>query len=314
MTTLISLFGQPMADGKQSLRLTVFRCKTMMTSLFSAIMVCLIIFSATGAVAADVQTIPALTSSVTDTTNTLSATEQQALAQKLSTFAQEKGSQIAVLIVPTTQPEDIAQYSLRVAEAWKIGREKEDDGVIILLAKNDRKMRIEVGYGLEGAIPDAIAKRVVSDVMAPSFRQGDFAGGLNAAVDQLMALITGEALPAPPKKQAGASSFFDYLPMLMFGAIFSGMVLQGLFGKFFGSALNGGALGMLVWFLGGAIVTVVLVVVAAFMFTLAMGGGRGGGYGYPGGLGGYGGGGFGGGDIFSGGGGGFGGGGASGDW
>jgi len=274
----------------------------------------MLMFSITTALAADLQAIPALSSPVTDTTNTLSTIEQQALAQKLSAFAQEKGSQIAVLIVPTTQPEDIAQYSLRVAEAWQIGRDKEDDGVIILLAKNDRKMRIEVGYGLEGAIPDAIAKRIVSDVMAPYFRQGDFAGGLNAAVDQLMALISGEALPAPAKKQAGASSFFDYLPLLMFGAIFSGMVLRGLFGKFFGSALNGGALGLLVWFLGGALLTVILVVIAAFIFTLAMGGGRGAGYGYPGGVGGYGGGGFGGGDIFSGGGGDFGGGGASGDW
>lgn len=282
--------------------------------IISSTILVMLMFSITTASAADLQVIPALSSPVADITNTLSAADQQALAQKLSAFAQEKGSQIAVLIVPTTQPEDIAQYSLRAAEAWQIGRDKHDDGVIILLAKNDRKMRIEVGYGLEGAIPDAIAKRIVSDVMAPYFRQGDFTGGLNAAVDQLMALISGEALPAPAKKQAGASSFFDYLPILMFGAIFSGMVLRGLFGKFFGSALNGGALGLLVWFLGGALLTVILVVMAAFIFTLAMGGGRGAGYGYPGGVGGYGGGGFGGGDIFSGGGGDFGGGGASGDW
>ena len=274
----------------------------------------MLMFSITMATAADLQSIPALSSPVTDLTNTLSTTEQQALAQKLSVFSQEKGSQIVVLIVPTTQPEDIAQYSLRVAEAWQIGRDKEDDGVIILLAKNDRKMRIEVGYGLEGAIPDAIAKRIVSDVMAPKFRQGDFSGGLNAAVDQLMALVSGEALPAPIKKQSGASSFFDYLPILMFGAIFSGVVLRAIFGKFFGSALNGGALGLLVWVLGGALLTVILVVVAAFIFTFAMGGGRGAGYGYPGGYGGYGGGGLGGRDIFSGGGGDFGGGGASGDW
>lgn len=276
--------------------------------------VAMLMLSVTMASAADLQSIPALSSPVTDLTNTLSTAEQQALAQKLSAFSQEKGSQIAVLIVPTTQPEDIAQYSLRVAEAWKIGRDKEDDGVIILLAKNDRKMRIEVGYGLEGAIPDAIAKRIVSDVMAPYFRQGDFSGGLNAAVDQLMALIAGEALPAPAKKPSGASSFFDYLPILMFAAIFSGMVLRAIFGKFFGSALNGGALGLLVWVLGGALLTIILVAIAAFIFTLAMGGGRGAGYGYPGGYGGYGGGGMGGGDIFSGGGGDFGGGGASGDW
>lgn len=282
--------------------------------IIRSLILAVLMFNVSTAMAADLQAIPPLSSPVTDITNTLSATEQQALAQKLSAFSQEKGSQIAVLIVPTTQPEDIAQYSLRVAETWKIGRDKEDDGVIILLAKNDRKMRIEVGYGLEGAIPDAIAKRIVSDVMAPYFRQGDFAGGLNAAAEQLMALISGEALPAPAKKQAGASSFFDYLPILMFGAIFSGVVMRALFGKFFGSALNGGALGLLVWFLGGALLTVLLVVIAAFIFTLAMGGGRGASYGYPGGYGGYGGGGLGGGDIFSGGGGDFGGGGASGDW
>lgn len=282
--------------------------------IIRSLILAVLMFNFSTAMAADLQAIPPLSSPVTDITNTLSATEQQALAQKLSAFSQEKGSQIAVLIVPTTQPEDIAQYSLRVAETWKIGRDKEDDGVIILLAKDDRKMRIEVGYGLEGAIPDAIAKRIVSDVMAPYFRQGDFAGGLNAAVDQLMALISGEALPAPAKKQVGGSSFFDYLPILMFGAIFSGVVMRALFGKFFGSALNGGALGLLVWFLGGALLTVLLVVIAAFIFTLAMGGGRGAGYGYPGGYGGYGGGGLGGGDIFSGGGGDFGGGGASGDW
>lgn len=281
--------------------------------IISSTILVMLMFSITKASAADLQAIPALSSPVTDVTNTLSSAEQQALGQKLSAFSQEKGSQIVVLIVPTTQPEDIAQYSLRVAEAWQIGRDKEDDGVIILLAKNDRKMRIEVGYGLEGAIPDAIAKRIVSDVMAPYFRQGDFSGGLNAAVDQLMALISGEALPAPAKKQAGASSFFDYLPILMFGAIFSGVVLRAIFGKFFGSALNGGVLGLLVWVLGGALLTVILVVIAAFIFTLAMGGGRGAGYGYHGGVGGYGGGGLGG-DIFSGGGGDFGGGGASGDW
>ena len=260
---------------------------------------------------AGLQVIPTLSSPVTDLTNTLSAAEQQVLAQKLGSFAQEKGSQIAVLIVPTTQPEDIAQYSLRVAEAWKIGREKEDDGVIVVVAKNDRKMRIEVGYGLEGAIPDAIAKRIVSDVMAPQFRQGDFAGGLNASADHLMALISGEALPVPKPAKTSSNAFFEWLPMLMFVAIFSGMLLRGVFGTFFGSALNGGALGVLVWILGGAIVTVILVVLAAFVFTLAMGGSRGGGLG---GYGGYGGGGLGGRDIFTGSGGGFGGGGASGDW
>ncbi len=267
--------------------------------------------------ASNLVAIPALSSPVTDVTQTLSPQAQQSLAQKLNQFSQEKGSQIAILIVDSTQPEDIAQFGIRVAEAWKIGRDKQDDGVIIIVAKADRKMRIEVGYGLEGAIPDLVAKRIVSETMAPHFRQGDFEGGLNAAVDQLMALIAGEALSAPQKQSSSAGGLLDWLPILMFVAIFTGMILRSLFGTYAGSALNGGALGVLVWILGGALLTVLLVFVAAFIFTLAMGGSRGGGYGgYPTGYGGgYGGGGLGGRDIFSGGGGGdFGGGGASGDW
>ncbi|EUJ09684.1 beta-propeller domain-containing protein, methanol dehydrogenase [Methylophilaceae bacterium 11] len=260
--------------------------------------------------------IPALTSPVTDLTQTLSPQSQQSLAQKLNQLSKEKGSQIAVLIVDTTQPEDIAQFGIRVAEAWKIGRDKQDDGVIIIVAKADRKMRIEVGYGLEGAIPDLTAKRVISETMAPRFRQGDFEGGLNAAIDQLTALIAGEALPAPQKKSSQGGGLLEWLPILMFVAIFTGMVLRSIFGTYAGSALNGGALSVLVWVLGGALLTVGLVFIAAFIFTLAMGGNRGGGYGgYPTGYGGgYGGGGLSGRDIFSGGGGDFGGGGASGDW
>jgi uncharacterized protein len=294
-------------------------CVKRVASLIFVISLCLLFITISPVFAAStstgLQAIPALNSPVTDLTNTLTAPEQQALAQKLNAFAQEKGSQIAVLVVPSTQPEDIAQYSLRVADTWKIGREQEDDGVIVIVAKNDRKMRIEVGYGLEGAIPDAIAKRIVSDVMAPQFRQGYFAGGLNASIDQLMALISEEALPAPKQKASSNPSFFDWLPMLMFVAIFTGMLLRGVFGTLFGSALNGGALGALVWLLGGALITVALVVVAAFVFTLAMGGSRGGGFGgYPGTYGGGYGGGLSGRDIFTGSGGGFGGGGASGDW
>jgi len=260
--------------------------------------------------------IPALISPVTDLTQTLSPQSQQSLAQKLNQLSKEKGSQIAVLIVDTTQPEDIAQFGIRVAEAWKIGRDKQDDGVIIIVAKADRKMRIEVGYGLEGAIPDLTAKRVISETMAPRFRQGDFEGGLNAAIDQLTALIAGEALPAPQKKSSQGGGLLEWLPILMFVAIFTGMVLRSIFGTYAGSALNGGALSVLVWVLGGALLTVGLVFIAAFIFTLAMGGNRGGGYGgYPTGYGGgYGGGGLSGRDIFSGGGGDFGGGGASGDW
>ncbi len=258
--------------------------------------------------------IPPLSAAVTDLTQTLSAEEQTALNEKLSQFSQQTGSQIAVLILPTTQPEDIAQFGIRLADAWKIGREKQDDGVIVIVAKQDRKMRIEVGYGLEGAIPDAVAKRIVAEQLSPAFKQGQFYQGLHVATDSLIKLIQGEQLPAPAKGQtaSGQQGLMHWLPILMFAAIFLGAILRGMLGSFFGSALTGGALAVLAGFLGATLLVMGLVGLAAFIFTLAMGGGQGGlpiG-GFPGGFGGGG----GGRDIFSGGGGGFGGGGASGDW
>lgn len=257
------------------------------------------------------EAIPPLTQPVTDLTSTLTAEQQAGLEARLQAFEQQKGSQIAILIVPTTQPEDIAQYSIRVVEAWKLGREKQDDGVLILLAKNDRKMRIEVGYGLEGAIPDVTAKRIISDVMAPYFRQGDFYGGLNAAVERIAALIDGEALPAPPQQaRGGEHDWGDMLPILLFGGLIAGAMLRAVLGSFFGGVATGGLIGAAVWILGGGLIMALVLAFIAFVVTLA-------GIGSLGGFGGYGGGGFGGGSGgggFSGGGGGFGGGGASGDW
>ena len=148
-------------------------------------------------VTGDLIAIPPLKAHVTDLSGTLSAAQQAQLEQQLAAFETARGSQIAILIVPTTQPEVIEQFSIRVAEAWKIGRRKHDDGVLVTVAKNDRKMRIDVGYGLEGAIPDVVAKRIISETMAPKFRQGDFAGGLSAAVTQIETLIGGESLPPP---------------------------------------------------------------------------------------------------------------------
>ena len=150
--------------------------------------------------------VPALTQRVTDLTGTLDAQQQAALESRLAQFEQQGGSQIAILIVPTTQPEAIEQYSIRVVDQWKLGREEVDDGILILVAKGDRQMRVEVGYGLEGAIPDAIANRIVDEIIAPHFRQGDFYGGLAAAVDQLARLIEGESLPAPQVRSQGASA------------------------------------------------------------------------------------------------------------
>ncbi|MDP8566778.1 YgcG family protein [Methylophilus aquaticus] len=276
---------------------------------------CLLGIVSIGSHAADgLVAMPALNSAVTDLTQTLSAEEQTALNQKLTQFSQQAGSQIAILILPTTQPEEISQFGIRLAEAWKIGREKQDDGVIVIVAKQDRKMRIEVGYGLEGAVPDAVAKRIIAEQLTPAFKQGQFYQGLNLATDSLIRLIQGEQLPAPGRQEAAqAGGVMHWLPILMFVAIFAGAILRGMLGAFFGSAVTGGVLAVLAGWLGATLLVMGLVGLAAFIFTLAMGSGGQGGMpmgGFPGGYGG----GRSGPDIFSGGGGGFGGGGASGDW
>ncbi|MES2637054.1 MAG: YgcG family protein [Pseudomonadota bacterium] len=257
---------------------------------------------------AELVAIPELKSRVTDLTQTLSTEQQTHLEAKLAAFEQQKGSQIALLIVPSTQPEDIAQYCIRVVEKWKVGREKIDDGLLVLVAKDDRKLRIEVGYGLEGAIPDLIAKRVINEVISPRFKQGDYFGGLDAGVNALIGLVDGEPLPAPAKAANSSSNLENLLPILLFGGLMSGLFLRSIFGTFGGSALNGGLIGGAVWFLGFALGGAVILAIVAFFFTILMGG-RGLG-GIP-----MGGGGFGGGSSsWGGGGGGFGGGGASGDW
>jgi uncharacterized protein len=252
--------------------------------------------------------IPPLQHRVTDLTGTLSAEQQADLESRLATFEAKKGSQIAILLVPTTQPEDIAQYSIRVVEAWKLGRKGVDDGVLVLLAKNDRKSRIEVGYGLEGALPDVIAKRIVDDVMRPYFQQGDFYGGLLAGTDKIAAVIDGEPLPEARQHQAsgmGANALFGILMV----AIVVGGVLRSVLGKFVGGLASGGLAAVLLYFLGAGVLIAVVLGIIAFFMTLVSGQGLPLGYGG----GGFGGGGSGGGG-FGGGGGGFGGGGASGSW
>lgn len=251
--------------------------------------------------------VPALTARVTDQAGVLQPEQRASLESRLAALEQEKGSQIAILTVPTTQPETIEQYGIRVAESWQLGRKGVDDGLLILLAMDDRTMRIEVGYGLEGVIPDAVAKRVIAEIMTPYFRQGDFYGGLDAAVTQLSALVAGEPLP-PPAKQKAASSIGDTLPLLLFATIAVGGVLRAVFGRFLGGSISGGLVGLLVWFLGGGLLFALILGLVAFVLTLS------GGMGGVGGMGGTRGGGFGGGGGFSGGGGGFGGGGASGRW
>ena len=257
--------------------------------------------------------VPPLTARVTDQTATLTAEQKSTLEQTLRAFEALKGSQLAVLMVPTTAPETIEQYSLRVVEQWKLGRQKVDDGALLIIAKEDRTLRIEVGYGLEGALNDATSKRIISEIITPHFRQGDFYGGISAGVDRMIRVIDGEALP-PPVAQPAASgdAFFRQLPIILFLVVAVGGVLRALLGRLPGAAVGGAIIAAIAWLLIGAITVALIAGLVAFLFTL-LGGGLGG---YPGGLGGRGGfgsGGFGGGG-FRGGGGSFGGGGASGRW
>jgi uncharacterized protein len=257
-------------------------------------------------------------SRVTDQTATLTVEQKSALEQTLRSFEGRKGSQVAVLIVPSTAPETIEQYALRVAEQWKPGRKNVDDGALLVVAKDDRTVRIEVGYGLEGALNDAVSKRIISETIVPRFRQGDFHGGITAGVDRILGVIDGEPFPksadGPP---AGIRGIGSILPVMMILALVVGGVLNAVLGRFPGALITGGVVSVVAWMLAGALSVALIAGVIAFLFTLlggGMGGLGGGGFRSGGfGGGGFGGGGFGGGG-FSGGGGGFGGGGASGRW
>ena len=258
-----------------------------------------------------IKSVPALGARVTDTTGTLTASQIAAVEQRLADFEARKGVQIGVLIVATTKPETIEQYGIRVAEQWKLGRKKVDDGALLLIAKEDRALRIEVGYGLEGALNDAVTKRIVSDVIAPRFGQGDFAGGLDAGLTAMMAVVDGEPLPAPvPAAQAQAADAQQALTALLLIAFVASAVLGALLGRTTGALAAGGVVGVAAWLLLGVVSTALLSAVLAALFTLAGGVrllpyvlGRGGGYRGGRGAGG-----------FRGGGGGFGGGGSSGRW
>lgn len=288
-----------------------------MNKVFNAIgqfWLCAVLLFAPGMLWANEVPVPPLTAQVIDTTGTLSTEQQAALIQKLEAFETAKGSQIAVLLVQTTQPETIEQYALRVAENWKIGRKNVDDGAILVVALQDRALRIEVGYGLEGALTDITSKRIIEEIIVPQFRQGDFAGGVVAGVDQMIKVIEGEPLPEPVAKRPADSSntIEDIAPLLFMGTIFIGGFLRKAIGKLPAALATGGLVFVVAWLFAGAVIFAVLAAVVAMLLTLfgssmgGIGGGRGGF--------GRGGGGFGGGGGFSGGGGGFGGGGASGRW
>lgn len=220
--------------------------------------------------------VPALTGRVVDQANTLSSREQASLERTLADFEARKGSQIAVLIVPTTQPESIEQFSIRVAEAWKIGRSKVDDGAILVVAKNDRKLRIEVGYGLEGALTDATTKRIIDGVITPRFRTGDFAGGIDAGIERMIRVIDGEVLPpvpvpAPSERTATSGmldTLFEYAPFLFFGALFVGGVLRMLLGRLLGSLAFGSLVTLVIWFLAASLFIAAVCGLIAFVVTL----------------------------------------------
>ena len=288
----------------------------------------LALLAAVEAFGADLQAIPPLTARVTDTTGTLDAQQKQSLEATLTALEQRKGAQLAVLIVPTTQPEDIAQYSLRVVESWKLGRQKVDDGVLLIVAKNDHRVRIEVGRGLEGPIPDAANARIIREYITPKFRAGDFYGGINDAVGALTKLIDGEDLPPAltddrPARKGRSDTIFNTL----IAVLFAGVWLRSMFGRLPG-APRAGLVGLICGGIAFFLTGILAAAIGAGLFGALIGvmsGGGGGGFagrggfgGLGGGLGGgFGGGGFGGGGGgggFSGGGGGFAGGGASGSW
>ena len=273
--------------------------------------------------------IPPLTARVTDTTGTLDAAQKQTLESNLTALEQRKGAQLAVLIVPTTQPEEIAQYSIRVVDAWKLGRRNVDDGALLIVAKNDHRVRIEVGRGLEGAIPDAASARIIREYITPKFRAGDFYGGIADATDAMTKLIDGEPLPPPladdKRPRSDVNSMFNTFITVLFVAIW----LRAMFGALPAgprAGIVGLASGAVAMFFGGVLV----LAIGCGLFGALLGAlGGGGGFARRGGWGGFGGGGFGGGGGwsgggggwsggggggFSGGGGGFSGGGASGSW
>lgn len=247
--------------------------------------------------------VPPLTGHVVDQTRTLTPAQQTTIEQKLTAFEARKGSQLAVLLVPTTQPETIEQYALRVAEQWKLGRTKIDDGAILVVAKNDRAVRIEVGYGLEGALNDATSKRIIEESITPAFRQQDFFGGIDTGLQRMMGVIDGEPLPAPTAAPT-VKPWMDISWIIAAGALL-GFVLRAVLGRLPGAIMTAAIVGAVSWFLLG-VLSLALIAGGITGLTTWVGlagllraryGGRGG----PGG-------------GFKGGGGGFGGGGASGRW
>ncbi|MCY7387230.1 MAG: TPM domain-containing protein, partial [Burkholderiales bacterium] len=263
--------------------------------------------------------IPKLVKRVTDQTATLSSADEARIEGRLKEFEAKKGAQIAVLIVATTQPETIFDYSIRVAEAWKLGRKDIDDGVLFVIAKGDRKLQILTGRGPQGVLTDAMSKRIISEIVAPKFRSSDFAGGIDDGVAKIIDVLQGEALPPPAEKKRVSAkqgtSVETFLVLGVVAALFVGPLLRSLLGRFLGASATAGVTGTAAWFLAGGLLFPIVASVIVFfivMFMGAMNFSRGGGFSGGGWTSGSSSGGSS--DSFSGGGGGFDGGGASGDW
>jgi uncharacterized protein len=214
--------------------------------------------------------VPPLTGRVVDQTGTLSSGDIAQLTQTLADLERRKGSQIAVLIVPTTDGEAIEQFSLRVAEAWKIGRKKIDDGALLVIAKNDRRLRIEVGYGLEGVLTDVTSKRIIDEVITPKFKNGDFAGGISAGVNRIIGLVNGEKLPEPETHWDGGKQFNpdDLNPFWLFFAFVVSTILRSTLGRLIGSVLTGLFVAGLAWFLVANIMVAIIAGIVGFIITM----------------------------------------------
>ncbi|HEY3046283.1 MAG TPA: TPM domain-containing protein [Polaromonas sp.] len=276
------------------------------------------------------QAVPTLTAHVMDSTGTLNPAQRGALEAKLRAFEQARGAQVVMLLVPSTQPEDIAAYAQRVGDSWKIGRKHIGDGLLLVVAKDDRKVRIETTKALEGAIPDLAARQIIDSAITPRFRQGDFAGGLDAAAEQIMARISGENLPAPARSDTSRSNVdeFDWMDLaifLFFAVPIGARMIAAVLGRKAGSIATGGVVGALAWVFTSSVIIAGIAALTGIVFalfaslgTLGRGarspGWGGGGFGSGSSGGSWGGSSGGGGGFSSGGGGDFGGGGASGDW
>ena len=269
--------------------------------------------------------VPALSGRVVDASAVLSSEQRQALEGKLAALETSSGSQVVILMVPSTLPEDIASFGNRVGNTWRIGRKGVGDGLLLIVATSDRKLRFEVAKSLEGAIPDLAAKQIIDEAISPRFKQGDYAGGLDAGVDQIAARIKGEALPVPSQSGAssGGSETFDWQNLIVFvffGVFMVGSVVRRILGNKLGSVVTGGAVGVLVNMVTGSVLIAVFAAFVAMVFVLissvgsAFRGLGGGGFTGSGSGGGWSSGSDSGGGFSSGGGGDFGGGGASGDW